>query len=258
MSGERTAALLIIIAIAGCLFVSKSEDNNSISKLIEAVGNKPAASVVVCDTLTPLRNDSLYVADLVGFLSHLSKFDETGHESKQYIRSKDSAIVVLEYLSGICDGTGFYESGSWDTEPQDVKYDFYVGALPEFNKSKIRRPVTGKVNSPFGIRPETGKMHRGVDFKGKKGDTVRVALPGRVVRKGFDRNGYGWYVCVADDNGIETRYAHLAKVLVAKGDTVGCNMPVGLVGNTGNSSGPHLHFEVRYAGKVIDPMLFLP
>ena len=258
MSGERAAAVLIIIALAGSFFVSKSEDNNSMVRLIEAVGSKPAASVVVGDSSAPLRNDSVCVADLVEFLSGLGESEDASQEVSKYKQSNDSAIFVLDYLADICDGTGFYESGSWEPKTRSVKYELHVGPLPEFDKSKLRRPVKGRVNSPFGIRPESGKMHLGVDFKGKRGDTVRVALPGRVVRKGFDRNGYGWYVCVVNNCGLETRYAHLGKVLVAKGDTVGCNMPVGLVGTTANSTGPHLHFEVRYGGKVVDPMLFLP
>ena len=103
MSGERAAAVLIIIALAGSFFVSKSEDNNSMVRLIEAVGSKPAASVVVGDSSAPLRNDSVCVADLVEFLSGLGESEDASQEVSKYKQSNDSAIFVLDYLADICD-----------------------------------------------------------------------------------------------------------------------------------------------------------
>lgn len=86
------------------------------------------------------------------------------------------------------------------------------------------------------------------------GDTVRVALPGIVDKVSYEAHGYGHYVEVVHDNGIVTCYAHLSSSLVKAGDKVDASQPIALSGNTGNSTGPHLHFETRYNGTAINPM----
>ncbi len=113
-------------------------------------------------------------------------------------------------------------------------------------------PISGsEVTSPFGLR--RWKWHYGDDIRVKIGDSIHVAFDGIVRLARYDRYGYGHYVLVRHYNGLETLYGHLKKRLVQVGDVVKAGDIIGLGGNTGRSTGPHLHFEMRYEGNAIDP-----
>ncbi|HLT18717.1 MAG TPA: M23 family metallopeptidase, partial [Thermomicrobiales bacterium] len=123
------------------------------------------------------------------------------------------------------------------------------------------RPVTqGWISSYFGHRadPFTGRkaFHRGVDFAGPAGAQV-VAVASGVVTYSKDRFGYGKTVEINHGGGYVTRYAHNQRVLVAVGETVQKGQPIALIGSTGRSTGPHLHFEVLKQGRAVDPMSFV-
>jgi len=107
------------------------------------------------------------------------------------------------------------------------------------------------LNSPYGIRRH--RLHRGVDLHLSVGDSVVAAYSGKVVVSKYNRGGYGHYVMIEHANGTRTLYAHLKKRLVGVGDEVDGGQLIGLGGNTGRSSGPHLHFEIRYGDINIDP-----
>lgn len=108
-----------------------------------------------------------------------------------------------------------------------------------------------KITSKYG--PRRRRMHRGIDLKVLKGDTIRAAFDGKVRIKGFERRGYGYYVVVRHPNGLETIYGHLSKILVNENQIVRAGETVGLGGNTGRSTGSHLHFETRFLGQAINP-----
>jgi murein DD-endopeptidase MepM/ murein hydrolase activator NlpD len=123
------------------------------------------------------------------------------------------------------------------------------------------RPVTsGWISSYFGHRadPFTGRraFHRGLDFAGPSGAEV-VAVASGVVTYSKERFGYGKVVEINHGNGYVTRYAHNQRVLVAPGDTIQKGQPIALIGSTGRSTGPHLHFEVLKQGRAVDPMSFV-
>lgn len=111
------------------------------------------------------------------------------------------------------------------------------------------------VTSPYGYRRRFRKMHKGIDLKVQIGDTIYAAFDGRVriVRNQGRRKGYGLYVVVRHNNQLETVYGHLSKFLVQPNDYVKAGDPIALGGNTGHSTGPHLHFETRYMGYAINP-----
>jgi hypothetical protein len=126
----------------------------------------------------------------------------------------------------------------------------------------VRRPTAGEadVTSTFGMRVDPFvrqlAMHTGVDFRGETGDPVRATASGKVVQA--ERNGgYGLMVEVDHGNGYATRYAHLSAINVAAGESVSPGAIVGRIGSTGRSTGPHLHYEVRFNGDPIDPQRFL-
>lgn len=114
-------------------------------------------------------------------------------------------------------------------------------------------PVKGKLVSSFGYRPRFGRMHRGVDLDLNVGDTVVAAFDGRVRITKFERRGYGYYVVLRHDNGLETVYGHLSRFLVKPDQYVKAGQPIALGGNTGRSTGPHLHFETRFMGIALNP-----
>jgi murein DD-endopeptidase MepM/ murein hydrolase activator NlpD len=119
------------------------------------------------------------------------------------------------------------------------------------NLNGFRSPLNfRKVTSDFGLR--RGGKHYGIDLKLDKGDSVTSAFDG-VIRITKRVRGYGNLILVKHGNGLETLYAHLSKILVNPGDTVSAGTLIGLGGSTGRSTGPHLHFETRYLGNVINP-----
>ncbi len=107
-----------------------------------------------------------------------------------------------------------------------------------------------KVNSDFGWRKS--RFHSGIDLDLEVGDDVYASFDG-IVKKADVVSGYGNLIVVKHFNGLETYYAHLSKILVAEGDTVSSGEKIALGGNTGRSTGPHLHYELRYRGAAINP-----
>ena len=108
-----------------------------------------------------------------------------------------------------------------------------------------------KITSKCG--PRWRRMHNGLDIKVYIGDTIRAAFDGRVRMVKYERRGYGKYVVIRHDNGLETIYGHLSKQIVKEDEYVRAGDPIGLGGNTGRSTGSHLHFETRFLGQVINP-----
>lgn len=135
----------------------------------------------------------------------------------------------------------------------------YTAELPD----SFRIDLTGfvmptesrKITDIFGYRPRRRRMHNGLDIKVQTGDTIYAAFDGKVRITSYQRRGYGHYVVIRHNNGIETLYAHLSKKLVTEDQNVKAGDPIGLGGNTGRSTGSHLHFETILLGKCIDPAL---
>jgi len=115
-------------------------------------------------------------------------------------------------------------------------------------------PCDGVVVSGFGLR--WGRMHEGIDIGCAYGTPNRAAAAGTVIYAGW-LGGYGNLVVIDHGNGLSTAYAHASSILVGVGQSVSQGETVSLVGSTGNSSGPHLHFEVRVNGQAVDPLLYL-
>ncbi len=117
----------------------------------------------------------------------------------------------------------------------------------------LMHPVVG---DPFGPRGE--RFHPGIDLPAPRGAPVYAARSGQVVYAGWRAGGYGFLVTIAHGSGERTMYAHLSRIDVRVGVRVAQGVRVGLVGSTGESTGPHLHFEVRIRGAAVDPLFALP
>ncbi|MDE6787571.1 MAG: peptidoglycan DD-metalloendopeptidase family protein [Muribaculaceae bacterium] len=126
---------------------------------------------------------------------------------------------------------------------------------PTLGRADFFRPVPGIITSHFGWRPRFHRMHHGVDLSLHVGDTVRAAISGTVERISYDADGYGHYVVVSHPDSMQTVYGHLSHALVTQGQFVYAGQPLAIGGNTGNSTGPHLHFETRMGGVAVDPTL---
>lgn len=119
-------------------------------------------------------------------------------------------------------------------------------------------PASGRLTVRFGIKGrhwDTGR-HTGVDFRLNKGSTVRAFKYGRVTFAGWD-GAYGYKVVISHPNGLQTVYAHLSKILVKRGQVVEAGKKIARSGNTGNTTGPHLHFEVIKNGVQVNPVPYL-
>jgi len=115
----------------------------------------------------------------------------------------------------------------------------------------FRLPHPGYVTSPYGWRRH--RMHKGTDIKVQVGDSIRAAWAGQVRIVGWDPRGYGYFVVVRHENGLETVYGHLSRPMVDEYEMVPAGYVLGLGGNTGRSTGSHLHWEIRYLGEAINP-----
>ena len=112
-----------------------------------------------------------------------------------------------------------------------------------------------RITDKYGYRPRRGRAHLGIDVKVKIGDTIRAAFDGKVRISRYERRGYGHYLVIRHPNGLETVYGHLSKKLVNENEIVHAGDPIALGGNTGRSTGSHLHFETRILGNAINPAL---
>ena len=169
------------------------------------------------------------------------------------MRAVDS--VALQRLIGDeqLENPAFGLYPDWNTQYAH-RYDV---ELPEEYKIDLRHfcmptPST-RITSNYGYRASFRRQHKGLDIKVYIGDTIRSAFSGKVRIVDYERKGYGNYVVIRHPNGLETIYGHLSKHLVRENQVVKAGEPIGLGGNTGRSTGSHLHFETRFLGQAINP-----
>ena len=117
---------------------------------------------------------------------------------------------------------------------------------------RLAWPLVAPLSDPFG--PRGSRFHSGIDLAAGEGTAVAAAAAGRVAWAAWRDGGWGDLVVIAHGSGVRTMYAHLSRIDVHVGDRVAAGSQVGLVGATGDATGPHLHFEVRYRGAAVDPL----
>jgi murein DD-endopeptidase MepM/ murein hydrolase activator NlpD len=134
--------------------------------------------------------------------------------------------------------------------PYKIPFDSLPDSV-EVDCSDFKLPTHGYITSEFG--PRRYRYHYGIDLKVNVGDSIASSFSGKIRIIDYEARGYGHYVVVRHDNGLETVYAHLSEVLVSLNQAVDSGDIIALGGNTGRSTGPHLHFEIRYLGNAINP-----
>lgn len=133
-----------------------------------------------------------------------------------------------------------------------------IDAMPDVNGIKLATaPISGTITSRYGSRSSLRKStHTGLDIAATTGTPIKVVSDG-VVESASYNGSYGNLVKISHGNGVETWYAHTSKMYVKKGDTVKAGDVIAAVGSTGNSTGPHLHFEIRINGEHVNPQKYL-
>jgi len=119
-------------------------------------------------------------------------------------------------------------------------------------------PTSGRLTDRFGFATLSGRWHGGLDIAAYTGAPIYAADSGFVTYAGWSKSGYGNLIIIDHQNGFETRYAHLSAYYVSVGQSVGKGAQIAAMGSTGNSTGAHLHFEIRYNGVRKNPQLYLP
>ena len=160
-----------------------------------------------------------------------------------------------------------YNHNKKETETEILKEEVTVAAVPKIIEKGTKIPPTyikpisgGRLSSQFGRRKAPTKgastYHKGVDWATPVGTKVVASIAGTVARAGWG-SGYGYVVYINHADGRQTRYGHLSKVLVRVGDQVSQGQKIALSGNTGRSTGAHLHFEILIGGAQVNPLQYL-
>ncbi|HQT63780.1 MAG: hypothetical protein B7Z75_02025 [Acidocella sp. 20-57-95] len=185
----------------------------------------------------------------------------TGLDPNQLAASPPAQPVPKDLTASGPDHTP--AASAMDQKRTDLMQD--VGKLQELNAVLQHLPIVAPVanvdiSSPFGYRPSpfTGarEFHVGIDIRGPIGTPVYATAPGVVSFAGVS-TGYGYLVEIDHGYGLTTRYSHLDKIQVKVGEVISLHQQIGLLGNTGWSTGPHLLYETRYEGKPLDPLHFI-
>lgn len=178
-----------------------------------------------------------------------------------FIESGDINSVENIFISG--DNAQIIEEISGDEISGENKYIEAVAGVNQFiedsneikEKYKIQKPLNGTITSSFGCRvsdnPIVSSYHTGLDIAANTGTIILAAHEGKVIQAGIS-GAYG--KCITIENGdLKTLYAHCSEILVKEGDIVNVGQSIAKVGMTGNATGPHVHLEVRYEGRLVNP-----
>jgi murein DD-endopeptidase MepM/ murein hydrolase activator NlpD len=233
--------------------VYRVKQGDMVSKIAEAHGVSQDSII----SLNKLRNTRtlqigmlLKIPSMSGILYTAKEGDTPESVADKYRISLEKIAVVNKLTDNVL------PKGSVIFLP-DAKLDWVT--IQEINGDLFKKPIRRGyyLSSRYGWRnnPFVGKrtFHNGVDMATSQGTPVYAALAGTVVRTGFDVT-YGNYIVIAHHSGYQTMYAHLSEILVSRGRTVANNTRIGSVGNTGQSTGPHLHFTIYKNRSTLNPV----
>ena len=213
---------------------------------VDAQGNKNAPKQTIHIKKMDKRVSEL-MADRVGFkkdiaIKELSKLDELAEIEEENLLFPADELYGSNWENEFVDP---FRGGKSVEFPDSCAIDCSAFVYP------IAIDSIARITSKFG--PRRRRMHKGIDLKVLVGDTIRAAFSGKVRIRNFERRGYGNYLVIRHPNGLETVYGHLSKTLVEPNQIVRAGDPIALGGNTGRSTGSHLHFETRFLGQAINP-----
>ena len=184
------------------------------------------------------------MADRVGFKKDMALKELAEINEKAELEARENLMFPADELYGEW-------TNEWVNPFRGKKVDMPDSCVIDCSTFVLPMDSMTRVTSKYG--PRRRRMHKGIDLKVQIGDTIRAAFDGKVRIKNFERRGYGYYLVIRHPNGLETVYGHLSKFLVGVNDIVRAGDPIALGGNTGRSTGSHLHFETRFLGQAINP-----
>lgn len=219
-----------------------------IANAVEPEKKQTTEDIAVQTTQLMDKQVSELMANRVGFKKDLA--------SEKLLEAEYDELLSLEEL--MYPAADLY-GNNWDTRWVDPfrsdKQNLHFPDSCAIDCSSFVYPIAidsiARITSKYG--PRRRRMHKGIDLKVLKGDTIRAAFDGKVRIRNYEGRGYGYYIVIRHSNGLETVYGHLSKQLVNVNDIVRAGQPIGLGGNTGRSTGSHLHFETRFLGQAINP-----
>ncbi len=181
------------------------------------------------------------------------RYRSNGHRYANLVTPKNdiSKFRSFEEHETLYPADAIYSS-VWDNSTINPYHNVNLPDSFKITFTNFEPPVDSKVTSEYGAR--WGKIHTGIDLRLKTGTPVRAAFDGQVrIGHKFSKGGYGWFIVIRHPNGLETLYGHLKRSLVKNNQIVHAGEVIGLGGSTGHSTGPHLHFEVRFLGAPMNP-----
>lgn len=264
MNKRLSITLLLLLFVSFQLSAQESKGGFSLKNLFkkkqpEQVYLEPDSANIEFEEDFVDGSDAFTSENQGGMVSEDDTLSVTAHSTT--LKSGLDYVEVMEGIKVDCVWFQMHDYyckwDCWSVDPYDIdalkfKDTVDIALYNVHEKQFWSMPLEDHyITSPFGMR--RFRWHYGTDLRLTIGDTVRVAFDGVVRISKYDKYGYGWYVMVRHKNGLETLYGHLKEKGIEVGTEVKAGDFVGYGGNTGRSSGPHLHFEVRYLGDQIDP-----
>ncbi len=253
------------------LDISRKLVHTSAASLILSIGiaSFGVLGIVKADTLTNLA-ESAVSSTQENPLTAQAKLPIT-----KSVKSTNNTPATIDYARPSTDeelaqNSGGPTSGSFqltavDSDKEETEIEKKLNLIEKTSNPRFLPTIwahLGKINNEFGFRrnPFGGRsyeFHSGMDIDGERGDMLVAPANGTVLKAGW-QGGYGYLIEIDHGNGLTTRYGHLSKLKVTVGDTIQRGQLIGLIGSTGRSTGPHLHYELRLDDKAINPRRFLP
>lgn len=246
-----------------CLSVVAQKNNVSVSKIVEM------NDYLDEDTVLQIGDEIVVTVpepELSVIVTEQTTYEEEYSLPVEYIENDSwyttKQEVVQEGSSGFREVTAkLISRNGKETNREIIEENIITEAIPQIIQIGTQEPPTfikpitgGRFTSGFGKR--WGRMHKGIDWACPVGTAVKASCNGTVVSAGWS-NGYGYCITIKHSNGMQTRYGHLSKILVNAGDKVSQGDKIALSGNTGRSTGPHVHFEIIVSGSQTNPLNYL-
>ncbi|MBE9520065.1 MAG: M23 family metallopeptidase [Proteobacteria bacterium] len=250
--------VLVVISLAGLGFYMKSLRLHTQVDTLLVQNDKLAAElekVLMSNQWLTLQNAVVHEDKEILLADAVAQLNEKSQIIESILTTVGVDIKVQESMQN--SGGKFTDHPSEFAGDLILKTDKYLETVQNV---PIGAPVPGVLTSRFGWRsdPINGERayHRGLDIRGRRGADVKATAAGTVIRQRYDK-GDGHFILLDHGNGFRTKFAHLQKSLVKKGDQVIRGQVIGLVGNSGRSTGPHVHYEIHYDDKIVNPTRFV-
>jgi murein DD-endopeptidase MepM/ murein hydrolase activator NlpD len=244
MNLRKTLTLCLMLLVAG-VASAQNTTNNKINK-----DSLPADAVIV--KRVPLASGEAFdvkdvlVVDTIPSTSEGLSIVLYNDNTWRYVRNRDIDVLDETIYTQNWDTSKIH---AYNVELKDLPMSMVIDLVDTLKS--YHYPFKGRVTSKYG--PRRRGIHQGTDIDLETGDPIYATFDGRVRHTTYVARGYGHLIIIRHDNGLETFYAHLSEVNVKPGDWVTAGQVIGKGGNTGRSTGSHLHYEMRYKGHSFDP-----